>query len=159
MHCAISLVCYAYTVCFSACLQSQVLCVKVTGCTGGSVMFKCMNSNQRKPNDQHKRKYFCRIRNCRTGISTESQRGWVNNGSFSLYGDENSRFFTVFIRNLSREDDGEYTCGNNQEWSHDVTLEVNRSAYDTLLPTTLKCLFLIFMLVIFMRSRVVCKQK
>uniref|UniRef100_A0A673KTE3 Ig-like domain-containing protein n=1 Tax=Sinocyclocheilus rhinocerous TaxID=307959 RepID=A0A673KTE3_9TELE len=121
------------------CLAGQVLCFSVIGCTGGSVMFKCTY----KSNDQHKIKYICRNRNCTTSISTETQRGWVNNGRFSLYGDENSRFFTVFIRNLSREDDGEYTCGNNQEWSHDVTLVVNRSAYDTLLPTTLSIILLL----------------
>ncbi len=91
-------------------------------------MFKCTY----KPNDQHKGKYFCRNRDCKTGISTEIQRRWVNNGRFSVYDDENSRFFTVFIRKLSREDDGEYTCGDNQKWSHNVTLVMNNSAYDTL---------------------------
>ncbi|XP_026053600.1 polymeric immunoglobulin receptor-like [Carassius auratus] len=105
-------------------ISGQVLCFKVTGCTGESVMFKCTY----KPNDQHKGKYFCRDRDCRTGISTETQRSWVYKGRFSLYDDEDSRFFTVFIRNLSREDDGEYTCGNNQTWSHDVKLVVNRTS-------------------------------
>ncbi|KTF93048.1 hypothetical protein cypCar_00032114 [Cyprinus carpio] len=86
-------------------------------------MFKCPN----KSNDQHKGKYFCRDRDCTTGISTETQHRWVHDGRFSLYDDENSRFFTVFIRNLSIEDDSVYTCGNNQTWSHDVTLVVNRT--------------------------------
>ncbi|KAL1281494.1 hypothetical protein QQF64_000297 [Cirrhinus molitorella] len=114
---------------FTLCLISgQVLCFKVFGCTGGSVMFKCMNSNQRKSYDQYKGRFFCRNRDCKTGISTEIQHRWVNNGRFNLYDDENSRFFTVFIRNLSREDDGEYTCGNKQKWSHDVTLVVNRNS-------------------------------
>uniref|UniRef100_A0A8C1QIT2 Ig-like domain-containing protein n=1 Tax=Cyprinus carpio TaxID=7962 RepID=A0A8C1QIT2_CYPCA len=118
---------------FNLCLSDQVLCFRVTGCTGGSIMFKCPY----KSNDQHKGKYFCRDRDCTTGISTETQHRWVYDGRFSLYDDENSRFFTVLIRNLSREDDSEYTCGNNQTWSHVVTLVVNRSEYDTLLPTTL----------------------
>ncbi|KAI2647237.1 Polymeric immunoglobulin receptor [Labeo rohita] len=105
-------------------ISGQVLCFSVFGCTGGSVMFKCMY----KSNDQHKEKYFCRNTDCTTGISTETQRQWVYNGRFNLYDDENSRFFTVFIRNLSREDDGEYTCGNKQKWSHDVTLVVNNKS-------------------------------
>ncbi|RXN09801.1 polymeric immunoglobulin receptor-like protein [Labeo rohita] len=87
-------------------------------------MFKCMY----KSNDQHKEKYFCRNTDCTTGISTETQRRWVHNWRFALYDDENSRFFTVFIKNLSREDDGEYTCGNKQKWSHDVTLVVNNKS-------------------------------
>ncbi|KAL0151809.1 hypothetical protein M9458_052810, partial [Cirrhinus mrigala] len=105
-------------------ISGQVLCFSVIGCTGGSVMFKCMY----KSNDQHKEKYFCRNRDCKTGISTETQRRWVNNSRFNLYDDENNRFFTVFIRNLSREDDGEYTCGNKQKWSHNVTLVVNNNS-------------------------------
>uniref|UniRef100_A0A9J7YGV8 Ig-like domain-containing protein n=1 Tax=Cyprinus carpio carpio TaxID=630221 RepID=A0A9J7YGV8_CYPCA len=121
-------------------ISGQVLCFKVIGCSGGSVMFKCMyksdeqhNStplNQRESNDQLKGKYFCRNRNrdCKPGISTELQRRWVNNERFALYDDENSRFFTVFIRNLSREDDGRYTCGNNQKWSRDVELKVNNNS-------------------------------
>ncbi|KAL1281516.1 hypothetical protein QQF64_000319 [Cirrhinus molitorella] len=109
-------------------ISGQVLCFKVFGCTGGSVMFKCKNSNQRKSYDQYKGKYFCRNRDCTPGISNEIQHHWVNNGRFSLYDDENSSFFTVFIRNLSREDDGEYTCGNKQKWSHDVTLVVNNKS-------------------------------
>ncbi|XP_059407700.1 uncharacterized protein LOC132142078 [Carassius carassius] len=119
-------------------ISGQVLCFKVTGCTGGSVMFNCKykskdehktnHQNQRKSKDEHKGKYFCRDRDCRTGISTETQRSWFNDGRFSLYDDENSRFFTVFIRNLSREDDGDYICGNNQTRRHDVTLVVNRTS-------------------------------
>ncbi|KAL1281499.1 hypothetical protein QQF64_000302 [Cirrhinus molitorella] len=109
-------------------ISGQVLCFNVIGCTGGSVMFKCMNSNQRKSYDQYKGKFFCRNRNCTPGISTETQNRWVNNGRFNLYDDENSSFFRVFIRNLSREDDGEYTCGNNQKWSHDVTFVVNNKS-------------------------------
>ncbi|XP_058644200.1 uncharacterized protein LOC131547548 isoform X2 [Onychostoma macrolepis] len=109
------------------CLAGQV-CFRVVGCSGGSVMFKCMNSNQRKSYDQFKGKYFCRNRDCTTGISTELQHRWYYNGRFALYDDENSRFFTVFIRNLSREDDGKYTCGDNQKWSHDVDLVVNRNS-------------------------------
>ncbi|XP_051737940.1 polymeric immunoglobulin receptor-like isoform X12 [Ctenopharyngodon idella] len=101
-------------------ISGQVLCFSVFGCTGGSLMFKCPYQN-----DQHKEKRFCRDRSCKMGISTELQRHWVYNGRFALYDDENSRFFTVFIRNLSREDDGEYTCGNNQTWSRDVELKVN----------------------------------
>ncbi|XP_052475529.1 polymeric immunoglobulin receptor [Carassius gibelio] len=113
------------TIIITLCLISgQVLCFSVFGCTGGSVMFNCTY----KSNDQHKGKYFCRDRDCRTGISTETQRSWVYKGRFSLYDDEDSRFFTVFIRNLSREDDGEYTCGNNQTWSHDVKLVVNKTS-------------------------------
>uniref|UniRef100_A0A9J8AV76 Ig-like domain-containing protein n=1 Tax=Cyprinus carpio carpio TaxID=630221 RepID=A0A9J8AV76_CYPCA len=119
-------------------ISGQVLCFKVIGCSGGSVMLKCMyksdeqhNStplNQRESNDQFKGKYFCRNRDCKPGISTELQRRWVNNERFTLYDDENSRFFTVFIRNLSREDAGKYTCGNNQKWSRDVELEVNNNS-------------------------------
>ncbi|KAL1281498.1 hypothetical protein QQF64_000301 [Cirrhinus molitorella] len=114
---------------FTFCLISgQVLCFRVIGCTGGSVMFKCMNSKQKTSDYQYKGKFFCRNRDCTPGISTEIQHRWVNNGRFSLYDDENSRFFRVFIRNLSREDDGEYTCGNKQKWSHDVTLVVNKNS-------------------------------
>uniref|UniRef100_A0A8C1W2H6 Ig-like domain-containing protein n=1 Tax=Cyprinus carpio TaxID=7962 RepID=A0A8C1W2H6_CYPCA len=109
-------------------ISGQVLCFKVIGCSGGSVMFKCMNSNKRTSYDQFKGKYFCRDRDCTTGISTETQCRWVYNERFSLYDDENSRFFTVFIRNLSRKDDGRYTCGNNQKWSHDVDLVVNNNS-------------------------------
>ncbi|XP_042571972.1 polymeric immunoglobulin receptor-like [Cyprinus carpio] len=119
-------------------ISGQVLCFKVIGCSGGSVMFKCMYKSDEQHNstplkqrefyDQLKGKYFCRNRDCTTGISTELQRRWVNNERFTLYDDENSRFFTVFIRNLSREDDGKYICGNNQKWSHDVELEVNNNS-------------------------------
>ncbi|XP_016304278.1 polymeric immunoglobulin receptor-like [Sinocyclocheilus anshuiensis] len=127
------------TIFITLCLISgQVLCFKVIGCTGGSVMFKCMYKsdeqhnakppNQREPNDQHKGKYFCGNRDCTTGISTETQRRWDYNERFALYDDENSRFFTVFIRHLSREDDGKYTCGNKQKWSHDVELVVNNTS-------------------------------
>ncbi|XP_042573422.1 polymeric immunoglobulin receptor-like [Cyprinus carpio] len=110
-------------------ISGQVLCFKVIGCSGGSVMFKCMNSNQKKSYGQFKGKYFCRNRNrdCKPGISTELQHSCVNNERFSLYDDENSRFFTVFIRNLSREDDGRYTCGNNQK-CHDVELKVKNKS-------------------------------
>ncbi|KAF4119219.1 hypothetical protein G5714_001270 [Onychostoma macrolepis] len=117
------------TIFITLCLISgQGLCFSVIGCTGGSLMFKCTY----KSNDQHKVKYFCRNRDCTTGISTETWRRWVNNGRFALYDDENSRFFTVFIRNLSRDDDGEYTCGNNQKWKHDVVVQLNSGMYDTL---------------------------
>ncbi|XP_067260901.1 polymeric immunoglobulin receptor-like isoform X2 [Chanodichthys erythropterus] len=103
----------------------QVLCFSVIGCAGGSLMFKCPYKNQ---NDQHKGKYFCRDRSCKMGISSELQRRWDYNGRFALYDDGNSRFFTVFIRNLNGEDDGKYTCGNNQTWSRDVELKVNRES-------------------------------
>ncbi|KAK9981780.1 hypothetical protein ABG768_001304 [Culter alburnus] len=106
-------------------ISGQVVCFRVIGCAGGSLMFKCP---YKKQNDQHKEKYFCRDRSCKMGISSELQRRWYYNGRFALYDDENSRFFTVFIRNLSREDDGKYTCGDNQKWSHDVDLEVNRES-------------------------------
>uniref|UniRef100_A0A8C1EFK9 Ig-like domain-containing protein n=1 Tax=Cyprinus carpio carpio TaxID=630221 RepID=A0A8C1EFK9_CYPCA len=91
------------------CLSDQVLCFRVTGCTGGSVMFKC------KTNDQHKGKYFCRDRDCRTGISTETQHRWIYDGRFSLYDDENSRFFTV---NVSLTDAGVYWCGAETRHTH-----------------------------------------
>ncbi|XP_026120858.1 polymeric immunoglobulin receptor-like isoform X2 [Carassius auratus] len=109
-------------------ISGQVLCFKVIGCSGGSVMFKCMKTNKRESSDQFKGKYFCRDRDCRTGISTETQHRRVNNERFALYGDENRGFFSVFIRKLSREDDGKYSCGNNQEWSHDVDLVVNNNS-------------------------------
>ncbi|CAM4455130.1 unnamed protein product [Leuciscus chuanchicus] len=109
-------------------ISGQVLCVRVFGCTGGSLMFKCMISNQRETDDQHKGKYFCRNRRCKMGISTDVQSQWVYNGRFALYDDENSRFFTVFIRNINREDYGEYTCGNNQTWNHYVTLVVSKES-------------------------------
>ncbi|XP_026120860.1 polymeric immunoglobulin receptor-like [Carassius auratus] len=109
-------------------ISGQVLCFKVIGCSGGSVMFKCMKTNKRESFDQFKGKYFCRDRNCKTGISTEIQHRWVYNERFALYGGENRGFFSVFIRKLSREDDGKYTCGNNQEWSHDVDLVVNNNS-------------------------------
>ncbi|XP_048051516.1 polymeric immunoglobulin receptor-like [Megalobrama amblycephala] len=100
-------------------ISGQVLCFMLIGCAGGSLMFKCMISNQRETNEQHKGK---------VGISTEIQHRWDYNGRFTLYDDENSRFFTVFIRNLSREDHGKYTCGNNQKWSHDFDLKVNNES-------------------------------
>ncbi|XP_026120483.1 polymeric immunoglobulin receptor-like isoform X2 [Carassius auratus] len=109
-------------------ISGQVLCFKVIGCSGGSVMFKCMKTNKSESSDQFKGKYFCRNRDCRTGISTEIQHRWVYNERFALYDDENRGFFSVFIRKLSREDDGKYSCGNNQEWSHDVDLVVNRNS-------------------------------
>lgn len=112
-------------------LAGQV-CFKVVGCSGGSLMFKCMISDQKKSNNHHKGKYFCRNGDCTTGVSTEHQRRWVNNGRFNLYDDENSGFFTVFIRRLSREDDGNYKCGDNQKWKHDVKLKVNNSKSDSL---------------------------
>ncbi|KAL0151829.1 hypothetical protein M9458_052830 [Cirrhinus mrigala] len=105
------------------CLISGQVCFSVIGCTGGSVMFKCTY----KSNDQHKEKYFCRNRDCKTGISTETQRRWVNKWRFALYDDENSSFFTVFIRNLSREDDAS-SCG----------MSVIRSAH-TGQPITFSC--------------------
>ncbi|KAF4118057.1 polymeric immunoglobulin receptor-like isoform X1 [Onychostoma macrolepis] len=105
-------------------MPGRGICFSVIGCTGGSLMFKCTY----KSNDQHKVKYFCRNRDCTIGISTELQRRWVNNERFNLYDDENSRFFTVFIRNLSREDEGKYTCGDKQKWKHDVTLVVNNNS-------------------------------
>ncbi|KAL1281476.1 hypothetical protein QQF64_000279 [Cirrhinus molitorella] len=108
-------------------ISGQVLCFRLIGCSGGSVMFKCMNSNQRKSYAQYKGKYFCRNRDCTPGISTEIQHQWVNNRRFNLYDDENGRFFTVFIMNLSREDDGEYTCGNKKKWSHNVELVVKNN--------------------------------
>ncbi|XP_067296674.1 polymeric immunoglobulin receptor-like isoform X2 [Pseudorasbora parva] len=108
------------------CLAGQVLCFPVFGCSGGSLMFKC---KYKKQNDQSKGKYFCRDKSCTTGISTETQNRWVYNGRLALYDDENSRSFTVFIRNLSREDDGEYTCGNHQIWSHDVELTVDNEPH------------------------------
>ncbi len=93
-------------------------------------MFKCLYPKQY--NDHHKGKYFCRNGDCTPGVSTELQRCWVSNGRFNLYDDENSGFFTVFIRSLSREDDGKYTCGDNQKWSRDVELKVNNSKSDSL---------------------------
>ncbi|XP_026109933.1 polymeric immunoglobulin receptor-like [Carassius auratus] len=117
------------TIYFSLWMMSgQVLCFKVIGCSGGSVMFKCMKTNKRESSDQLKGKYFCRNRDCTTGISTEIQHRWVYNERFALYDDEKRGFFSVFIRKLSREDDGKYTCGNNQEWSRDVDLVVNRNS-------------------------------
>ncbi|KAK7161019.1 hypothetical protein R3I94_003860 [Phoxinus phoxinus] len=108
-------------------ISGQVLCFNVFGCSGGSLMFKCMYKTESKTDDQHKVKSFCRDKSCKTGISADVQSRWVYNGRFALYDDENSRFFTVFIRNLSIEDDGQYTCGNNRTWSHIVKLAVNRS--------------------------------
>ncbi|XP_059410905.1 polymeric immunoglobulin receptor-like isoform X2 [Carassius carassius] len=109
-------------------ISGQVLCFKVIGCSGGSVMFKCMKTNKRESSDQFKGKYFCRNRDCTTGISTETRHRWVYNERFALYDDENRGFFSVFIRKLSREDAGKYTCGNNQEWSHIVDLVVNNNS-------------------------------
>ncbi|XP_067261182.1 polymeric immunoglobulin receptor-like [Chanodichthys erythropterus] len=106
-------------------ISGQVLCFSVTGCAGGSLMFKCLYKNE---NDQHKGKYFCRDRSCKMGISSELQRRWDYNGRFALYYDGNSRFFTVFIRNLNGEDDGKYTCGDNQTWKHHVDLKVNKES-------------------------------
>jgi len=96
-------------------------------------MFKCMYKNKRNTDDPHEEKYFCRDKSCKMGIiSTDVQSRWVYNGRFALYDDENSRFFTVFIRNLTIEDDGEYTCGNNHTWSPDVKLVVKRGMCDIL---------------------------
>ncbi|XP_026120479.1 polymeric immunoglobulin receptor-like isoform X2 [Carassius auratus] len=137
----------AFTIIFiTLCLISgQVLCFKVIGCSGGSVMFNCMyksdeqhnakHLNHRESSNQLKGKYFCRDRDrdCKPVISTETrhrinEHRWVNNERFALYDDENRGFFTVFIRKLSKEDAGKYTCGNNQEWSHDVELKVNKNS-------------------------------
>ncbi|XP_048051515.1 polymeric immunoglobulin receptor-like [Megalobrama amblycephala] len=118
-------------------ISGQELCFSVFGCAGGSLMFKCLYKNQ---NDQHKGKYFCRDRNCKVGISSKLQNRWDYNGRFVLYDDENSRFFTVFIKNLSREDHGKYTCGNTQKWKHDVDLEVNRGMCDTLYFLLYQCM-------------------
>uniref|UniRef100_A0A8C1P5F2 Ig-like domain-containing protein n=1 Tax=Cyprinus carpio TaxID=7962 RepID=A0A8C1P5F2_CYPCA len=85
-------------------------------------------SAETETDDQLKGKYFCRNRDCKPGISTELLRRWVYNERYTLYDDGNSRFFTVFIRNLSREDDGRYTCGNNQKWSRDVDFRVNKNS-------------------------------
>jgi len=96
-------------------------------------MFKCMYKNESKTDDPHKEKYFCRDKSCKMAIiSTDVQSRWVYNGRFALYDDENSRFFTVFIRNLTIEDDGKYTCGNNQTWSYNVKLVVKRGMCDIL---------------------------
>ncbi|XP_026120859.1 polymeric immunoglobulin receptor-like [Carassius auratus] len=109
-------------------ISGQVLCFKVIGCSGGSVMIKCTKTNQRDSSVQLKGKYFCRDRDCKPGISTETRHHRVNNKRFALYDNKNSRFFSVFIRKLSREDAGKYTCGNNQEWSRDVELVVNTTS-------------------------------
>ncbi|XP_048051015.1 polymeric immunoglobulin receptor-like [Megalobrama amblycephala] len=109
-------------------ISGQVVCFKVIGCAGGSLMFKCTYKNQ---NDQHEGKYFCRDENCKVGISSKLQNRWDYNGRFALYDDENSRFFTVFFKNLSREDHGKYTCGNTQKWSRDVDLEVKKESCGT----------------------------
>ncbi|ROL54804.1 Polymeric immunoglobulin receptor [Anabarilius grahami] len=106
-------------------ISGQVLCFRVIGCAGGSLMFKCMYKNE---NDQHKEKYFCRDRSCKMGINTEIQNRWVHKERFALYDDENSRFFTVFIKNLRIEDEWEYTCGNNQTWKHHVDLKVKKES-------------------------------
>ncbi|XP_039540128.1 polymeric immunoglobulin receptor-like [Pimephales promelas] len=109
-------------------ISGQVLCFCVFGCPGGSVMFKCMYKNESKTDDPHKEKYFCKDRSCKMAIiSTDIQSRWVYKGRFALYDDENSRFFTVFIRNLTIEDEWEYICGNNQTWSRNVKLVVSRN--------------------------------
>uniref|UniRef100_A0A8C1RP12 Immunoglobulin V-set domain-containing protein n=1 Tax=Cyprinus carpio TaxID=7962 RepID=A0A8C1RP12_CYPCA len=89
------------------CLSGQVLCFKVIGCSGGSVMFKCMNSNQKKSYGQFKGKYFCRNRNrdCKPGISTELQHKKF------ILSDSQKDHFTVTIRDISAEERGVYLCG------------------------------------------------
>lgn len=103
------------------------------GCTGGSLLFKCVYSNQKKSDVENNEAYFSRDNPYEMGINTKLQHRWDHNSRFALYDDENSQFFLVFIKNLSREDVGKYTCGHSHKWNHNVQLEVESGMYCTFL--------------------------
>ncbi|XP_051560100.1 polymeric immunoglobulin receptor-like isoform X4 [Myxocyprinus asiaticus] len=106
-------------------ISGQVLCFKVTGCIGGSVIFKCMYKKKYQFDSQRKGKYFYRNDTSTEVGSTDVQDEWVHKGRLSLYDDKNGGFFKVFLRNLSKEDHGKYTCGQHQSWSHNVELKLS----------------------------------
>ncbi|KAI5614560.1 polymeric immunoglobulin receptor-like isoform X2 [Silurus asotus] len=49
---------------------------------------------------------------------TESRKD-VNVGKFSLYDDRTEQIFTVSIRNVAKQDSGEYWCGAEADWTSD----------------------------------------
>ncbi|XP_073764375.1 polymeric immunoglobulin receptor-like isoform X2 [Danio rerio] len=105
-------------------ISGQGLCFKVHGCTGGSLLFKCMYSNQKSSDVENDGAYFSRDNPYKMVINTKIQSCWSHNGRFAVYDDEIRKFILVLIKNLSREDDGTYTCGHDHKWNHNVELVV-----------------------------------
>ncbi|KAJ8001467.1 hypothetical protein DPEC_G00169800 [Dallia pectoralis] len=97
---------------------------KVIGYTGGTVTVYCHYSEEQKNKD----KYFCKGTygvSCEDKIRTNT---WKHKDRFSLYDNTVENYFTVVIRQLTREDKGTYWCGVDISGSRDsytiVELEV-----------------------------------
>uniref|UniRef100_A0A3P9A0T5 Immunoglobulin V-set domain-containing protein n=1 Tax=Esox lucius TaxID=8010 RepID=A0A3P9A0T5_ESOLU len=82
----------------------------VPGYSGGTVIIYCHYNNQEERNG----KYFCVRKttlSCKDQIRSGSQNTWEHSGRFSLYDDTEENYFMVVIRQLTRQDEGIYWCG------------------------------------------------
>ncbi|XP_034149964.1 polymeric immunoglobulin receptor-like [Esox lucius] len=109
-------------------MTGSVNSFKVTGYSGGTVIIHCHYNNQEESNG----KYFCKkntFLGCEDKIRSGSQNTWQHRGRFSLYDDTEGKYFTVVIRQLTRQDEGTYRCAVDLYLDHDsytkVELKVN----------------------------------
>ncbi|XP_034150347.1 CMRF35-like molecule 9 [Esox lucius] len=82
----------------------------VTGYSGGTAIIYCHYYR----GEEHYGKYFCMGQNslsCEEKIRSGSQNTWEHSGRFSLYDKTVVNYFTVVIRQLTRQDEGTYWCG------------------------------------------------
>ncbi|KAL1005434.1 hypothetical protein UPYG_G00059090 [Umbra pygmaea] len=92
-------------------ITANVKSLTVTGYYGGTVIIYCHYSVKDKSNN----KYFCKgpeyIMHCEDKITTDNTNSWQHSGRFSLYESTEGNYFRVFIRQLTRQDEGTYWCG------------------------------------------------
>uniref|UniRef100_A0AAY5KQG5 Immunoglobulin V-set domain-containing protein n=1 Tax=Esox lucius TaxID=8010 RepID=A0AAY5KQG5_ESOLU len=82
----------------------------LTGYSGGTAIIYCHYYR----GEEHYGKYFCMGQNslsCEEKIRSGSQNTWEHSGRFSLYDKTVVNYFTVVIRQLTRQDEGTYWCG------------------------------------------------
>ncbi|KAK6301004.1 hypothetical protein J4Q44_G00291020 [Coregonus suidteri] len=86
----------------TGCLSS----FKVTGYYGGTVIINCEYSHQHDDNQTS-----FSDGNGKDIIRTGLKNTWQHSGRFSLYDNTEGNYFTVIIRQLTKQDEGTYWCG------------------------------------------------
>nr|XP_046190541.1 polymeric immunoglobulin receptor-like isoform X2 [Oncorhynchus gorbuscha] len=83
--------------------------------------------------DRSREKYFCLEQNrlrCKDQIRSGLRNSWQHSGRFSLYDNTGGNYFTVIIRQLTRQDERTYWCGVDKPTAPDsytkVELEVKK---------------------------------
>ncbi|MCI4375081.1 hypothetical protein PGIGA_G00104930 [Pangasianodon gigas] len=84
---------------------------------GGDLNFSC-----KYPESLSGNKFLCKrlqTAACPQKTSVKESGKDVNMGKFSLYDDSAKQIFTVSIRNVTKQESGEYWCGAGASWKSD----------------------------------------